>query len=86
MDRAGVERAVVDIEVPCVIVLLHQEHRRGERRCTRADDALLEHVMALPFQFILYQLRLTIGLAGHERHVGEEMNVVIVVAWRWQAD
>jgi hypothetical protein len=60
----GIEGAIVYTKMPSVIFLADEEHRRGGRRGTRSDDALLQHVVALLFDFVLQQLRVAVWLDG----------------------
>jgi len=67
----AVEGTVVHAEVPRAVLLPNQQHRGGERRCTRPDNALSKHVGALPFDLIFEELRVTIWPHGNWRRPGQ---------------
>jgi hypothetical protein len=66
-------------------VLLHQEHRGGEGRCTWAYDALLEHSGALGFKLIFLKLWIPVGPHRNRGRVGQEVYTVVTLSHRRQA-
>jgi hypothetical protein len=45
---------------------------------------LAKHVLALPLDFILEELRVTVRAHRHRWRVRQEVNLVVVAAWWWQ--
>lgn len=67
LDGTIIEGAIVDVEMPTVIVLANQDHRGGERRRRLPDDPLHQHVVALALNLVLEQLRVAIWPHSHRR-------------------
>jgi hypothetical protein len=82
----GIQHAVVHTESPASIVVLDQEHRRGEGIRTGMDDPLLQHLRTLALQLIIDELRVTIRADPHRHRVRQQMYPVIVPPWWGQLD
>lgn len=83
LDSFSIELAVVDAEPPCAIRLLDEEYWAGECRSTLPDDPLPKHGVALSLDFILEELRVTIGTHNRGRCPRKKMDPVVMSAcWR----
>jgi hypothetical protein len=60
LDSALVESSIIHAESPGFVRFLNEQHRRGERRCTRANGALCQHGRTVGFKLILLELWITI--------------------------
>ena len=67
LGRAVVERPLVDAKAPRPVRFLDEQHRRGKRRGTWADDALLQHGGALPLELVLLQLWVPVWSHSYRR-------------------
>jgi hypothetical protein len=72
-DHLAIESTIVHTETPQPILHLDKQYRRRVGRCARADDALHEHVLTLPLQFILHKLWVQKGRTA----------IGAVPGWRW---
>ena len=63
-----VEGAIVDVEPLGIVRLANKEDRSGERGCAGADDALGEHLSALPLYLNLLKLRIAVQPHRHQGH------------------
>jgi hypothetical protein len=64
-------------------MFLDKQHQGGERGRAGADDALLQHVVALALQLVLDKLWISILPHCHRCCVRNHVDTVVVVA-RWR--
>ena len=86
LDGAVVKSAKVDAEAPTAILLANEEHRGGEWRSRLPDDPLLQHIIALPLNFVLEELWVAVGPHSHRWGTRDEVNTVVMAStWRQSA-
>jgi hypothetical protein len=66
LDGLWIQCYVIHTKPPCVICFNDEEDWRWIRRLTRSDDATLQHISALPFNFVF----LSMGIAVRSHHYG----------------